>query len=82
MLNTIVERSLIVLAMILGASFYIIYYPVLISAIAITATGIAVVIVLFHLVFQLFDMYVPSMNVAASLLITYVVFTGYRHFRH
>jgi two-component system phosphate regulon sensor histidine kinase PhoR len=73
-----VERGLLTLAMILVGAFYIIYYPVLISALAVTGTGIAVVIVLFQIIFQLFDIYVPSANIGGSLLVTYLIFTGYR----
>ncbi len=71
-------RIAIMLAMILAGAFYIIYYPVLISAIAITGTGMAIVICLFQLIFQIFDLYIPSANIILSLFITYLVFTGYR----
>ncbi len=73
-----IERSLITLALIFAGAFYIIYYPVVLSAIATSGTGAIVVIFLFQLIFQLFDIYIPSVNIAASLLITYLVFTGYR----
>jgi two-component system phosphate regulon sensor histidine kinase PhoR len=73
-----IERVLLILAMILMGAFYIIYYPVLISALAVTGTGVAVVLVLFQIVFQLFDIYIPSANIGGSLLITYLIFTGYR----
>jgi two-component system, OmpR family, phosphate regulon sensor histidine kinase PhoR len=75
---TMMEQALIILAMIFGGAFYIIYYPVLISALAITGTGVTVIIVLFQIIFQLFDIYIPSANIGISLLITYLVFTGYR----
>jgi signal transduction histidine kinase len=70
--------ALMILAMIFLASFYIMYYPVMISAIAVAGTGIAVVVVIFQSVFQLFDVYIPSANIGGSLLVTYLVFTGYR----
>ncbi len=73
-----IERALITLALIFAGAFYIIYYPVVLSAIATSGTGAIVVIFLFQLIFQLFDIYIPSVNIAASLLITYLVFTGYR----
>jgi signal transduction histidine kinase len=73
-----IERGLLILAMILLGAFYIIYYPVLISAIAVSGTGVAVVIVFFQLIFQLFDIYIPSVNIGGSLLVTYLTFTGYR----
>jgi signal transduction histidine kinase len=60
------------------SAFYIIYYPVFLSAIAVAGTGIVIVIVLFQLVFQLVDFYIPSLNIGFSLLITYLTFTGYR----
>ncbi|MGZ3699661.1 MAG: histidine kinase dimerization/phospho-acceptor domain-containing protein, partial [Bdellovibrionota bacterium] len=75
---SIYEAALIILAMVLIGAFYIIYYPVLISAIAVTGTGIALVIILFQVIFQAFDVYIPAANVAGSLLITYLIFTGYR----
>jgi len=73
-----IERALLSLAMILVSAFYIIYYPVVISAIAVSGTGIAVVIVLFQLIFHFFHVYLPSANVAVAMLITYLIFTGYR----
>lgn len=73
-----IERVLLILAMILLGAFYIIYYPVLVSALAVTGTGVAVVIVFFQVIFQLFDIYIPSVNIGGSLLITYLTFTGYR----
>lgn len=73
-----IVNILITLAMILIAAIYIIYYPVLISAIAITFTGTLIVIVLFQILFQLFDLYFPSANIVCSLLFTYLIFTGYR----
>jgi signal transduction histidine kinase len=75
---SLLEQSLLILAMIFGGAFYIIYYPVMVSAIAVTGTGLAVVIVLFQAIFHLFDVYIPSTHVAGSLLVTYLVFTGYR----
>ena len=71
-------QALIVLLSILIAAFYVIYYPVLLSAIAVTGTGIAVVIILLQVVFQIFSIYVPSFGIGGSLLVTYLVFTGYR----
>jgi signal transduction histidine kinase len=73
-----VEVALIILAMILIGAFYIIYYQVVVSAVAVTATGLAVLLVLFQGVFFLFDIYIPSANIGAAVLITYLVFTGYR----
>lgn len=73
-----IERSLLMVAMIIGAAFYIIYYPVVISALAVTITGLFVLGFVFQLLFQLFGIYVPSANLGLSLLVTYLVFTGYR----
>jgi len=50
----------------------------MISALAVTGTGLAVVFVFFQVIFQLFDIYIPSANIGGSLLITYLTFTGYR----
>jgi two-component system phosphate regulon sensor histidine kinase PhoR len=72
------ETFLITLAMVLIGAFYIIYYPVMISAIATVSTGIVIVIFLFQLIFQLFAIYIPSANVICSVLVTYLIFTGYR----
>jgi signal transduction histidine kinase len=71
-------RSLIILGLVLVSAFYIIYYPVILSAMALAGTGIVVVLVLFQLIFQLFGYYIPSLNIGASMLITYLIFTGYR----
>lgn len=71
-------RIMITLGMILIAALYIVYYPVLISAIAIIATGIVIVILFFQFIFQVFDIYIPSANIISALLITYLIFTGYR----
>ncbi len=71
-------QAILVLLMVFIASFYIVTYPVLISSIAVSGTGIAVTVILFQIIFQAFDIYIPSANVGASLLITYLVFTGFR----
>jgi two-component system, OmpR family, phosphate regulon sensor histidine kinase PhoR len=71
-------RCLIILGLVLLGAFYIIYYPVILSALAVAGTGMVVVVVLFQMVLQLFDYYIPSFNIGLSLLITYLVFTGYR----
>ncbi|MGK5085931.1 ATP-binding protein [Bdellovibrionota bacterium FG-2] len=71
-------QAILVLLMVFIASFYIVTYPVLISSIAVTGTGVAVAVILFQIIFQAFDIYIPSANVGASLLITYLVFTGFR----
>ncbi|OFZ54214.1 MAG: hypothetical protein A2428_13125 [Bdellovibrionales bacterium RIFOXYC1_FULL_54_43] len=73
-----IERSLISLAMILLGAFYILYYPVLISAVAAIATVFFVMVVFFQAIFQLFSIYIPSANIAAAFLITHLVFTGYK----
>ena len=44
------QSFLIALALILIGAFYIIYYPVLLSAIAIVATGCIIVIFLFQII--------------------------------
>jgi len=71
-------RLLLTLGMILVGAFYILYYPVLISAIAMSATGVAIIVFLFQFLFLFFDLYIPSANLIGSILITYLVFTGYR----
>lgn len=72
------SQALIILALILAGAFYIIYYPVVISAIAISGTAFILVGIVFQVLFHVFDVYIPSANITASLLITYLVFTGYR----
>jgi two-component system phosphate regulon sensor histidine kinase PhoR len=71
-------RFLISLAMILMAAFAILYYPVMMSSILITGLGSFVILIVFQFVFQIFHLYIPSANMIGSLLITYLVFTGYR----
>ena len=71
-------HGLLILAMILITAFYIIYYPFMISVIAIAGTGFAIVAILIQVFLQLFDIYVPSANLGVSVLVTYLVFTGYR----
>jgi signal transduction histidine kinase len=70
--------TILMLAMILIVAFYIMYYTVMIHAIAVPATALVFIAILFQLVFQYFDVYIPSANLCASVLITYLVFTGYR----
>jgi signal transduction histidine kinase len=69
---------LITLAMTLLAAISIIYHSVLVSAIGITATSIAVVVILFQFIFQFFGIYFPAVHPLCSLLVTYLIFTGYR----
>lgn len=71
-------RALITIALILLTALYIVTYPVLLSALAVAGTGFTVVVVLFQVLFQLFHVYVPSLNIGGSMLITYLVFTGFR----
>ena len=75
-----VDACCSILAMILLGAFYIIYYPVLVGRASrlVRGTGVAVVVVFFQVIFQLFDIYIPSANIGGSLLITYLTFTGYR----
>ncbi|MEO7163545.1 MAG: ATP-binding protein, partial [Bdellovibrionia bacterium] len=68
----------ITLAMILMAAFAILYYPVMMSSILITGLGSFVILIVFQFIFQIFHLYIPSANMIGSLLITYLVFTGYR----
>ena len=60
------------------AAFTILYYPVMTSSILITGLGSFVILIFFQLIFQLFHFYIPSSNMIGALLITYLVFTGYR----
>lgn len=71
-------RLALILTIILLGALCIVYYPVMVSAIAITGTGILIVTIFFQFLFQFFDLYIPSANVYCSLLITYLIFTGYR----
>ena len=68
----------IMLAIITIGAFFILYFPVLVSATAIVVTGIVVIVFLFQFLFQVFNLYVPSANILCSMLVTYLVFTGYR----
>ena len=71
-------RLIITLALILLTAFYIVTYPVLMGALAVAGTGFTVVVVLFQVLFQVLHLYIPSLNIGGSMLITYLVFTGYR----
>ncbi|HTL10848.1 MAG TPA: ATP-binding protein [Bdellovibrionota bacterium] len=69
---------LLILAMIIGAAFYIIYYPVVLSALAVTGTGGLLIFGALQALFYWTDVYVPSINIGLSLLVSYLIFTGYR----
>ncbi len=71
-------KAVLILAMVLVGAVYIIYYPVLIGAISVIMTGVLLVFVIFQLVFMFFSVYIPSANISIALLITYLIFTGYR----
>jgi signal transduction histidine kinase len=64
--------------MTLMSAFAILYYPVMLSSILITGLGSFVILIVFQIIFQLFQFYIPSANMISALLITYLVFTGYR----
>jgi two-component system phosphate regulon sensor histidine kinase PhoR len=70
--------AILVLAMTLVIAFFIMNYPVMIHAAAVPGTALVIVAFLFQLIFQIFDLYIPSANISASVLVTYLVFTGYR----
>jgi signal transduction histidine kinase len=72
------ERRLFALALIVLTGVAIIYYPVMISALAVAGTGLFLVVVVFQALFAWASIYVPSVPVAAALLVAYLVFTGYR----
>lgn len=69
---------IIILMMIFIGAFFIIYFPVMTSAFAIISTGIVIVVFLFQLLFHFFSIYIPSGNLILAMLITYLIFTGYR----
>jgi len=72
------ERSAISLGMVLLISFFIMYYPVFWSAVAAISTAILVLGFSFQAVFQFLDIYIPSANIGAAVLITYLLFTGFK----
>jgi signal transduction histidine kinase len=72
------ERTGFALFLILGAAVAIIYYPVMLSAIAVAGTGLFLLLGVLQILFAWGSVYVPSIPVAAALLVTYLVFTGYR----
>ena len=72
------EWSLISVAMILLVAFFILYYPVMIGAVAIAGTTFIVMLAGFQLVFHFLNVYIPSANIGGAILITYLVFTGYK----
>jgi two-component system phosphate regulon sensor histidine kinase PhoR len=71
-------NAVLVLAMTLIIAFFVMNYPVMIHAAAVPGTALVIVAFLFQLIFQIFDLYIPSANLCASVLITYLVFTAYR----
>jgi two-component system phosphate regulon sensor histidine kinase PhoR len=68
----------LILAMSLIIAFFIMNYPVMIHAIAVPGTALVILAFVFQLVFQIFNFYIPTANLAASILITYLVFTAFR----
>lgn len=72
------ERSFIKLALMLLIAFFIMYYSVLVSSVAVTAGVALIVLVFFQLLFHLFQIYIPSADILSGVMITYLVFTGYR----
>lgn len=71
-------RIVLTLAVIVLAAFLITYYRVLTSSIAITSFGLFLIAVIFQLLFQIWGIYFPSTPIIFSLLVSYLVFTGYR----
>lgn len=71
-------RFVVILGLIVIAAFYILYFPVIMSSLSIVATGVLLIIFGFQIIFQLWSIYVPAANCILALLITYLVFTGYR----
>jgi signal transduction histidine kinase len=70
-------RFLMIFVMTGIVAFYIISYSVIIHSIATSLTAIALFIA-FQASFHYFNLYIPSANLAASMLVTYLVFSGYR----
>lgn len=73
-----IERSILVLAMILLGALIVIYNPVLYSSVALVLAGIALLVPLFQGLFYFLDLYIPSANITGSMFVTYMAFTGYR----
>lgn len=71
-------RIILTLAMIVLASFLITYYRVLTSAVAIIGVGLFVVVLVFQVLYQVLGIYFPSANIIFSMLVSYLVFSGYR----
>lgn len=74
----LIVRFVLTIAIIFVSAFYITSYPVVLSALATSVTGIIVTVFFFQIIFQLFSVYIPAMNMALAVLITYLIFTGYR----
>ncbi len=72
-----IEHAALILSIILAASLCIISYPIWISALAVSGIGAAAFVATQFLLDQ-FAIYIQSANIGLSLLITYLVFTGYR----
>ena len=67
-----------IFAIIIVVAIYVLYFPVMIHALAVAGTGILIVFGVLQLIFENFDVYIPSANLSLSILITYLIFSGYR----
>lgn len=67
-----------IFAMMIVVALYVIYYPVVIHALAAAGTGLLIVFGVLQLIFEYLNVYIPSANLSLSMLITYLVFSGYR----
>ena len=70
--------GLIALAMNFLTAFLILYYEVLFSAVVTLGSGTFLTAIVFQVLFQFLDFYIPTANISFGMLVTYLVFTGYR----
>jgi two-component system phosphate regulon sensor histidine kinase PhoR len=71
-------RILLQLLLLVGVSWGILSLPILASAIAIPSFGLLIVGAIYQILFQSFDFLIPAGNAVLGILITYLVFTGYK----
>ena len=72
------QRSILTLFLIFLTAWGILSFPVIVSAIAVPSVGLFVVGVVYQMIFQLGGILIPAANATLGILITYLVFTGYR----
>jgi two-component system phosphate regulon sensor histidine kinase PhoR len=71
-------RSMVLATLIIFTSYLILYFPSWLAALGVSTAGAFINLLLFQVFFQFFDLYIPAANLIFGMLITYLVYTGYR----